>query len=43
MIDASLAAGQEMRSDWWQSEVVLVGDLGRVVSQERIDGYGNVG
>jgi len=43
MIDASLAAVQEMPSDWWHSEVVLVGDLGWVVSQERIDRYGNVG
>jgi len=43
MIDASLAAVQEMPSDWWHSEVVLVVDLGWVVSQERVDGYGNVG
>jgi len=33
-----LGGGQEMRGDERQSEIVLMGNLGRVVSQQRIDG-----
>jgi len=43
MAGMRLGGGREMCSDGRQSEVVLKGDLGWVVRQQRIDGYGNIG
>jgi len=38
MTGVRLGGEQEMRGDERQSEIVLMGDLGRVVSQQRVDG-----
>ena len=43
MTGVRLPGAQEVRSDGRQAEIVLKGDLGWVVGQQRIDGYGNVG
>ena len=43
MTGMRLGSGREVRSDRRQSEVVLKRDLAWIVTQERIDGYGNVG
>ena len=43
MAGMRLGGGREVRSDGRESEVVLKGDIGWVVDQQGIDGYGNVG
>ena len=43
MTGVRLPGAQEVRSDGRRAEIVLKGDLGWVVGQQRIDGYGNVG
>ena len=43
MTGMRLTGERVMRSDGRQPEVVLEGDLGWIVGQQRTDGYGNVG